>query len=81
MAKWGEGDPRWVVDEKGKEGVNVNGWHWTEVNRLQWCKERLAELLIGLETEGSELGRARTTEVKSVTGEVCEPLLSLSTTT
>eukprot|EP00976_Prorocentrum_cordatum_P032330 657303-Prorocentrum_minimum.AAC.4 len=27
MAKWGEGDPRWKVEER-TDGCNVNGWHW-----------------------------------------------------
>lgn len=27
MAKWGEGDPRWIVEERA-DAVNVNNWHW-----------------------------------------------------
>ena len=27
MAKWGEGDPRWIVEERA-DGTNVNNWHW-----------------------------------------------------
>jgi hypothetical protein len=27
MAKWGEGDPRWLVESR-EDGKNVNGWHW-----------------------------------------------------
>ena len=27
MAKWGEGDSRWIVDER-RDGTNINGWHW-----------------------------------------------------
>ena len=27
MAKWGEGDPRWIVEER-PDGTNVNNWHW-----------------------------------------------------
>jgi len=27
MAKWGEGDARWIVDER-TDGTNINGWHW-----------------------------------------------------
>lgn len=29
MAKWGEGDPRWIVEER-PDGTNVNNWHWYE---------------------------------------------------
>jgi hypothetical protein len=27
MAKFGEGDPRWIVTER-QDGTNINGWHW-----------------------------------------------------
>ena len=27
MAKWGEGDPRWIVEDR-TDGTNVNNWHW-----------------------------------------------------
>lgn len=27
MARWSEGDPRWIVDHR-EDGKNVNGWHW-----------------------------------------------------
>jgi hypothetical protein len=27
MAKWGEGDPRWIVEER-EDAKNVNNWHW-----------------------------------------------------
>ena len=27
MAKWGEGDPRWIVEHRD-DGKNVNNWHW-----------------------------------------------------
>eukprot|EP01026_Neomeris_dumetosa_P029738 TRINITY_DN24012_c0_g1_i4.p2 TRINITY_DN24012_c0_g1~~TRINITY_DN24012_c0_g1_i4.p2 ORF type:complete len:188 (+),score=30.60 TRINITY_DN24012_c0_g1_i4:78-566(+) len=49
MAKWGQGDPRWLVAER-EDGKNVNSWHWEEVNKLEWCKDRLQQLLEGLET-------------------------------
>ncbi|VFV33432.1 Hypothetical predicted protein [Lynx pardinus] len=26
MAKWGQGDPRWIVEER-EDGTNVNNWH------------------------------------------------------
>ena len=28
MAKWGQGDPRWIVEER-PDAVNVNNWHWS----------------------------------------------------
>ena len=33
MAKWGEGDPRWIVEER-QDSHNVNNWHWKEVGKL-----------------------------------------------
>ena len=40
MAKWGEGDPRWIVEER-PDATNVNNWHWTEKNADQWSKNKL----------------------------------------
>ena len=39
----GEGDERWIVEEKGRDGVNVNGWHWQELDCLSWAKVCLYE--------------------------------------
>nr|XP_031842133.1 activator of 90 kDa heat shock protein ATPase homolog 1 [Nomia melanderi] len=30
MAKWGEGDPRWIVEER-PDATNVNNWHWASL--------------------------------------------------
>ena len=40
MAKWGEGDPRWIVEER-PDATNVNNWHWTEKNADGWSKNKL----------------------------------------
>ena len=40
MAKWGEGDPRWIVEER-PDATNVNNWHWTEKNADSWSKAKL----------------------------------------
>ena len=47
MAKWGEGDARWIVEER-EDSTNVNNWHWTEKNATKWSKERLSTLLVDL---------------------------------
>ncbi|KAL3320690.1 hypothetical protein Ciccas_000626 [Cichlidogyrus casuarinus] len=44
MAKWGEGDPRWIVEER-EDCRNVNNWHWTEKNATGWSQKRINELL------------------------------------
>lgn len=50
MAKWGEGDPRWIVEERA-DATNVNNWHWTEKNATPWSKDKLKRLLEGLVIE------------------------------
>uniref|UniRef100_U5EP77 Putative response to stress n=1 Tax=Corethrella appendiculata TaxID=1370023 RepID=U5EP77_9DIPT len=45
MAKWGEGDPRWIVEER-PDATNVNNWHWTEKNATHWSKDKLKSLFI-----------------------------------
>lgn len=47
MAKWGEGDPRWIVEER-PDATNVNNWHWTEKNATPWSKERFNDLFRSL---------------------------------
>ncbi|KAK0130760.1 Activator heat shock protein ATPase 1 [Merluccius polli] len=50
MAKWGEGDPRWIVEERS-DATNVNNWHWTERDVTGWSSDKLRELLIGCRVE------------------------------
>ena len=45
MAKWGEGDPRWIVEER-PDATNVNNWHWTEKNADSWSKAKLKVKLL-----------------------------------
>ena len=40
MAKWGEGDPRWIVEER-PDATNVNNWHWSEKNADSWSQQKL----------------------------------------
>lgn len=75
MAKWGEGDPRWLVEHR-EDGRNVNGWHWSETNKMEWTKQRLAELLPAAEARSAAPSDAapkgwvaQVKRVKSVTGE------------
>eukprot|EP01023_Acetabularia_acetabulum_P021638 TRINITY_DN2139_c0_g1_i3.p1 TRINITY_DN2139_c0_g1~~TRINITY_DN2139_c0_g1_i3.p1 ORF type:complete len:187 (-),score=25.05 TRINITY_DN2139_c0_g1_i3:315-875(-) len=67
MAKWGEGDPRWLVSQR-EDGKNVNSWHWEEVNKLQWCKERLEQLLVGVGSCSTAVD-CKITQVVEVKGE------------
>ncbi|XP_069860669.1 activator of 90 kDa heat shock protein ATPase homolog 2 isoform X2 [Dipodomys merriami] len=67
MAKWGQGDPRWIVEER-EDGTNVNNWHWTERDATSWSKGKLRELLVGIVVE-NEAGRCEIGELKQVEGE------------
>jgi len=67
MAKWGEGDPRWIVEER-PDATNVNNWHWTEKNASQWSKDRFQELLHGFEIQ-DKIGKVIFDEIEKVEGE------------
>ncbi|KAK9829498.1 hypothetical protein WJX72_006227 [[Myrmecia] bisecta] len=69
MAKLGEGDARWIVQDR-PDGVNVNNWHWTEKDMMPWSKKRLQELFSGLDlVPGNTLISAQATGVDKVEGE------------
>jgi len=53
MAKWGEGDPRWICEERA-DATNVNNWHWSEKNAAKWSRDKLKELLVGLVIENDK---------------------------
>jgi len=67
MAKWGEGDPRWIVEDR-PDATNVNNWHWVEKNATNWSKEKIKELLLGLKVE-HETGSCEIKEITSIDGE------------
>ncbi|KAK5771853.1 hypothetical protein PVK06_048104 [Gossypium arboreum] len=37
MAKYGEGDKRWIVEER-LDDANIYNWHWAETDCLSWSK-------------------------------------------
>lgn len=44
MARLGEGDKRWIVEDR-PDGTNVHNWHWAETNCLEWSRKFLEHLL------------------------------------
>ncbi|KAL2535138.1 Aha1 domain-containing protein [Abeliophyllum distichum] len=44
MARLGEGDKRWIVEDR-PDGANVHNWHWAETDCLEWSKTYLTNLL------------------------------------
>ncbi|XP_078466229.1 activator of 90 kDa heat shock protein ATPase homolog 1-like isoform X1 [Lampetra fluviatilis] len=67
MAKWGEGDPRWIVEERA-DATNVNNWHWTERDVTKWSEDLLRQLLLDVRATSVD-GTCEVTEVTRVQGE------------
>ena len=67
MAKWGEGDPRWIVEER-PDATNVNNWHWTEKNADAWSKKKLTELLVNAIIEEPKVGNVVILEMEKCEG-------------
>lgn len=67
MAKWGQGDPRWIVEER-PDATNVNNWHWAEKDASAWSKDKLKSLLVGLKFAGVK-GECEVTEASKLQGE------------
>lgn len=67
MAKWGEGDPRWIVEERA-DATNVNNWHWTEKNATQWSKDKIKSLLEGQKIE-NDIYSCEIKELSTLEGE------------
>ena len=67
MAKWGEGDPRWIVEER-PDATNVNNWHWTEKNATPWSKDKLKSLFKDFTIANKDL-KCKITEIDKMEGE------------
>lgn len=67
MAKWGEGDPRWIVEER-PDATNVNNWHWTEKNATPWSKDKIKGLLQDFVISGSGQ-ECKIVEIEKLDGE------------
>ncbi|CAM8969792.1 unnamed protein product [Rhodiola kirilowii] len=67
--KLGEGDKRWIVEER-PDGANVHNWHWAETDCLEWSRNLLSNLLSNftvLDGEGNLY--IKTKKVDKVEGE------------
>uniref|UniRef100_A0A915LQD4 Activator of Hsp90 ATPase AHSA1-like N-terminal domain-containing protein n=1 Tax=Meloidogyne javanica TaxID=6303 RepID=A0A915LQD4_MELJA len=67
MARWGEGDPRWIVEER-PDATNVNNWHWVEKDATQWSIQRLKDLLVN-QTFENENVKIDFTQLGKIEGE------------
>lgn len=68
MAKWGQGDPRWIVEER-PDATNVNNWHWTEKDAGAWSQDKLKELFTNTNIEGEDGLLCTITKVEKCEGE------------
>ncbi|XP_014495257.1 activator of 90 kDa heat shock protein ATPase homolog [Vigna radiata var. radiata] len=69
MARYGEGDKRWIVEDR-PDGTNVHNWHWAETNCLEWSRTFFSSLLSNLtilDGEGNLF--IKTTSLRSLDGE------------
>lgn len=55
MAKFGEGDKRWIVEDR-PDGTNVHNWHWAERDCLEWSRSFLSSLLANITILDGEAG-------------------------
>ncbi|KAM3288810.1 activator of 90 kDa heat shock protein ATPase isoform X1 [Capsicum chacoense] len=69
MARLGEGDKRWIVEDR-PDGTNVHNWHWAETDCLEWSRSFLTNLLankIVIDGEGNI--KIRTKNLEKLEGE------------
>lgn len=46
MARMGEGDKRWIVEDR-PDGTNVHNWHWAETDCMEWARNFFDKNLAG----------------------------------
>ena len=76
MAKVGEGDPRWIVQNR-EDGKNVNAWHWEERDLSKATTDALTTLFKNVplsegpfQAKGFTVKDLKTTEATDITAEV-----------
>lgn len=69
MAKYGEGDKRWIVEDR-PDGANVHNWHWSETDCFEWSKTLLSNLLTNHTILNGEGGLfIKTQNIEKIEGE------------
>lgn len=53
MARVGEGDPRWLVEDR-EDWANVNNWHWAERDVSEWAFAKIKSLFVDTEFSTEE---------------------------
>lgn len=67
MALWGQGDARWIVEERD-DAKNVNNWHWSEVDASNSSKRFFKEKFLAISATGTD-NSVRISEVTTCNGE------------
>eukprot|EP01080_Neovahlkampfia_damariscottae_P002515 gene2515-3221_t len=62
-------DPRWIVQDLGEEGKNVNNWHFTEKDITQKVKEFLHNFFENKKLFQNGKANLKTTKLKTFSGE------------
>lgn len=65
-----EEDDRWIVNDLGEKGKNVNNWHYSEKDITQWSAEYLKEQLKDKELFKNEKTRIFIKELRGINGTV-----------
>lgn len=73
MAKWGEGDPRWIVEQRA-DTHNINNWHWKDVDSTAWSKDFLKDALTSIELNDPKIGKVN---FKSISDIECDATCSI----
>ncbi|XP_004249183.1 uncharacterized protein [Solanum lycopersicum] len=69
MARLGEGDKRWIVEDR-PDGTNVHNWHWAETDCLHWSRNFLTNLLANKTlVDGEGNLKIRTKKIEKLEGE------------
>jgi len=69
MAKVGEGDARWLVQNRS-DGKNVGNWHWTEKSLFPWAKEQMESRFTDYVIFEDDKHKLSFTNVESFKGEI-----------
>ncbi|RDX90347.1 Activator of 90 kDa heat shock protein ATPase-like 1, partial [Mucuna pruriens] len=67
MAKFGEGDKRWIVSDR-PDGTNVHNWHWAETNCLEWSRTFFRTLFADVAVADGDI-RVAVKKVEKLDGE------------
>ncbi|KAL7678336.1 hypothetical protein ACOME3_004564 [Neoechinorhynchus agilis] len=67
MARLGEGDPRWIVEDR-PDSVNVNNWHWREKSADSWSQDFFKSAIASIRFE-NKFFRGKFEEVSLMEGD------------